>query len=236
MPKLSLLLGRRTVGVYDLQQPAIRIGRAPEMDIAIDNVSVSREHAKVFRTEDGWSVKDSGSANGTFVNGERLEGDRPLGPGDEISIGKFSIFFEKVVGDAAEIVEEPAKASTAASGEVASGTMYIRPSDVKEMLKSYKETREAHIAWKAGEREGTHPLDDAAAILVGQSPLCDLRVPKGPKHHILIVEGPNGYEVRNLSFWQKMRVDGSATRRARLSDGSVIEVAGLELRFMGQVT
>jgi len=234
MPKLSLVLGRRTIGVYDLRQPSILVGRAEDQDIVIDNVSVSREHAKIFRTEDGWSVRDNGSANGTFVNGDPLQGDRPLQPGDEISIGKFSLFFDKVVGDVEPAAEE-AKARTAGPGAGASGTMYIKPGDVKEMLASYAETRRAHLAWKAGGKDGTYPLTDAHTVVVGQSVLCDLRVPRGPKQHLLVVRGRSGWEVRNLALFQKMKVDGSTTSRARLSDGTVVEMGGLHLTFVDEL-
>ena len=74
MPKLTLVLDRKTVQVYDLDGPLIRIGRTPGMEIVIDNVSVSRKQAEVRRDGSFWIVRDSGSSNGTAVNGERLEG------------------------------------------------------------------------------------------------------------------------------------------------------------------
>jgi len=233
MPKVALVLGRRTIGVYDLDQSTIRIGRSEDMDIPIDNVSVSREHAQIVRSELGWTLKDLGSANGTFVNGERVEGTYPLRRGDEISIGKFSLFFDKVVGEAPAAAAKP-QAPVSATG-AASGTMYIRPSDVKELLRSAAEKRQAHLSWKAGGREGTHALTETSAVLVGTDELCDLRVPTGPRHHILVSRGEAGFEVRNLSLWGRMRVNGSVTRRARLSDGNVIALGGLELRFVDRL-
>ena len=57
MPKLTLVLGRETMKVYDLDQPVIKIGRVREMDIVIDNVSVSRNHAEIRKQADGaWRV------------------------------------------------------------------------------------------------------------------------------------------------------------------------------------
>src|SRR5262245_23512672 len=95
MPKLTLVHDRKTVQIYDLDQPVIRIGRVQGMDIMIDDVSVSRRQAEIQQDGAGWVVRDIGSSNGTFVNGERVTGDRPLKAGDEIAIGDFSLFFER---------------------------------------------------------------------------------------------------------------------------------------------
>jgi DNA-binding winged helix-turn-helix (wHTH) protein len=63
------------------------IGRDPESAVWIDSAIVSRRHARLVVDELGLTLEDLGSHNGTFVNGERLEGARRLGHGDEIRIG-----------------------------------------------------------------------------------------------------------------------------------------------------
>ena len=73
-------------------------------------------------------------------------------------------------------------------------------------------------------------------MLVGRTDLCDLRVPAGgPRQHILIARGPNGFEVRNLARWRRMRVGGQVTARAFLKGGDTIEISGLRLTFMDEV-
>lgn len=65
------------------------IGRSRENDLALEeDTSASRIHAAIQRIGGSWCVRDLGSANGTFVNGQRLQGERPLESGDEITIGK----------------------------------------------------------------------------------------------------------------------------------------------------
>jgi hypothetical protein len=96
MPNLTLMLDGKPLQVYDLDQAVIRIGRSQGMDVLIDNVSVSRRQAEIRREGTAWVVRDLGSSSGTFVNGEKLAGDRALQAGDEISFGKFSLFFERV--------------------------------------------------------------------------------------------------------------------------------------------
>jgi hypothetical protein len=67
-------------------------GRHPDSDIFLDDVTVSRRHAKFTRTEDGFVVADVGSLNGTYLNRERIE-SAPLGNGDEVQVGKFRLLF-----------------------------------------------------------------------------------------------------------------------------------------------
>ena len=66
------------------------IGRHPSADIRFDShrdLDVSGRHAAVFRQGDAWLVRDLGSTNGTWVNGNRIRGDHPLTPGDRIRFG-----------------------------------------------------------------------------------------------------------------------------------------------------
>ena len=77
---------------YQLDKPIITIGRSPDSDIFLDDVTVSRRHAELRRGASGWSVRDTGSLNGTYVNRRRVE-DRTLQPGDELQIGKFRFVF-----------------------------------------------------------------------------------------------------------------------------------------------
>lgn len=67
-------------------------GRHPESDIFLDDVTVSRRHAEFYRRGGGFSVRDVGSLNGTYVNRERIE-EVALSGGDEVQIGKFRLVF-----------------------------------------------------------------------------------------------------------------------------------------------
>lgn len=76
-----------------LEAPVTRVGRHPESDIFLDDVTVSRRHAEF--THDGaghHTVRDVGSLNGTYVNRERIE-EAVLASGDEVQIGKFKLVY-----------------------------------------------------------------------------------------------------------------------------------------------
>lgn len=94
-PKLELEFkgAKRT-----LKDGALRIGRAPDCDIVIDDdAQVSRYHAEVRVAADQAVVRDLGSSNGTRVNGEKVAGERPLQDGDRIGIGGQELVFSTEV-------------------------------------------------------------------------------------------------------------------------------------------
>ncbi|MFN8171592.1 MAG: FHA domain-containing protein [Candidatus Nanopelagicales bacterium] len=78
--------------VLDQSDPVMTVGRAPESAIFLDDVTVSRRHAEFRHGAQGWSVRDVGSLNGTYVNRVRVD-DQQLHGGDEVQIGKFRFVF-----------------------------------------------------------------------------------------------------------------------------------------------
>jgi pSer/pThr/pTyr-binding forkhead associated (FHA) protein len=68
------------------------IGRHPESDIFLDDVTVSRRHAEIYHNDSYFTVSDVGSLNGTYLNRERIE-RADLHSGDEVQIGKFRLVF-----------------------------------------------------------------------------------------------------------------------------------------------
>jgi pSer/pThr/pTyr-binding forkhead associated (FHA) protein len=73
-----------------LDREVVTVGRHPDSDIFLDDITVSRRHAEFRRDAQRFWVYDVGSLNGTYVNGQRAE-DRMLGTGDEVQIGKFKL-------------------------------------------------------------------------------------------------------------------------------------------------
>jgi pSer/pThr/pTyr-binding forkhead associated (FHA) protein len=95
-PGQALLLVKRgpnAGSTFLLDDDMISVGRSPDVAVFLDDVTVSRAHA-VFerRTDDGWFVRDVGSLNGTYVNGEQVDQTK-LASGDEVQIGRFKLVF-----------------------------------------------------------------------------------------------------------------------------------------------
>ncbi|HLI31306.1 MAG TPA: FHA domain-containing protein [Solirubrobacteraceae bacterium] len=84
--------GGREGESFPLSGEEVRIGRRPESDIFLDDVTVSRDHAKLLHGEEGWRIQDCGSLNGTYVNRVRID-SALLGEGDELQIGKYKLTF-----------------------------------------------------------------------------------------------------------------------------------------------
>lgn len=76
-----------------LNTDTVTVGRHPDSDIFLDDITVSRRHATFTRTGNGYVVADLGSLNGTYVNRDRIEGDIALSGGDEVQIGKFRLIY-----------------------------------------------------------------------------------------------------------------------------------------------
>lgn len=89
---LVVLRGPNTGARFLLDDQEVAAGRHPDSDIFLDDVTVSRKHALFVARGGGYTVRDSGSLNGTYVNRERID-EAPLHQGDEVQIGKFRLVY-----------------------------------------------------------------------------------------------------------------------------------------------
>ncbi len=96
----SLLVrnGPQAGAALTLDAGVTRLGRHPDSEISLDDITVSRRHADIEHTAAGWEVRDAGSLNGTYVNNQRIDRAQ-LRHGDELQVGKFRlVFFTKSDG------------------------------------------------------------------------------------------------------------------------------------------
>ena len=94
-PGSALLVVRRgpnSGSRFLLDSDATTAGRHPSSDIFLDDVTVSRRHAEFLRTDEGFTVRDVGSLNGTYVNRERID-EAALASGDEVQVGKYRLVY-----------------------------------------------------------------------------------------------------------------------------------------------
>ena len=91
--------GTQAGDAFALHDQLTRLGRHPDSEISLDDITVSRRHAEVERTATGYVVRDAGSLNGTYLNAERIDDEVVLHQGDELQVGKFRlVFFERADG------------------------------------------------------------------------------------------------------------------------------------------
>lgn len=78
---------------YLLNTDVTTVGRHPQSDIFLDDITVSRHHVTFRKTDAGILVEDQNSLNGTYVNRTLVDGSAALRPGDEVQIGKYRMVF-----------------------------------------------------------------------------------------------------------------------------------------------
>jgi pSer/pThr/pTyr-binding forkhead associated (FHA) protein len=84
--------GGRSGESFSVVGDRLTVGRRPDSDIFLDDVTVSRDHAILVRRAGAYHLDDGGSLNGTYVNRQRIESHR-LSDGDELQIGKYKLAF-----------------------------------------------------------------------------------------------------------------------------------------------
>ena len=99
VPSLVVRSGPQAGAAFALDVKLTRLGRHPDSEIMLDDITVSRRHADISREGDHYVVRDAGSLNGTYLNMERVD-EAQLRQGDELQIGKFRlVFFELGTND-----------------------------------------------------------------------------------------------------------------------------------------
>jgi pSer/pThr/pTyr-binding forkhead associated (FHA) protein len=173
MARLILSLRGRELDKFLIGQGKLVIGRSPESDIKIDNPAISRKHALVEYTGDGYVVQDLGSSNGSYLNGQRITEPSTLKPGDVIGIAKFELQFQD---DARSEIEKM-------TGEMdMEATMMV---DSEKMAKSFSSTGTSEAPAPSGPRKlvvlkgeaNTKELPiERDTVTIGKASSCDLVV------------------------------------------------------------
>lgn len=93
MAVLQVLKGETSGELLSLDGERLVLGRHPDCDIVLDAAAVSRQHAQILRENGGFYIEDLHSRNGTFVNGQLIDGRRPLEDGDRLKICDLAFTF-----------------------------------------------------------------------------------------------------------------------------------------------
>ncbi len=216
----------------------VSIGRAPDNDIAIDNLAVSNYHARVYPEAGRLVIEDLNSLNGTFVNEQRVE-RAAVCDGDSILIGKHHIMVDEA-HDAALPVDAGRKAAAPKVEE----TVVLDTKERREMLQQAvavgerspfapARARVATLAVLGGRTDQKEYLLASKLVVIGKSEMATVRL-RGwfaPQVAAQINKREDGYYLGRADRVPK--VNGQPiTGPTRLSDGDLIEVAGVRLSFL----
>ena len=173
----------------------LTIGTSTQNDLILEDEMVSRLHAVLEHYTSGWSIRDMGSRNGTFLNRERLMGEQALRPGDEIRLGDTRLVYRaepaKETPSATRAVQAPPELTRRERDvilelcrPVLSGSLLTEPSTVREMAEALVVTESAvkkHLGrlfdkfGLSGDRERRRGRLAAEAIRRGAVGLGDVR-------------------------------------------------------------
>lgn len=139
MPTLILQFKGKTIKEYPLQQDrSITIGRKESNDLVISNLGVSGMHARIDSIGDQFTLTDTGSTNGTFVN-KNLITTKLLQDGDVILVGKHQIVFSAEESDESGYEEE-----------VTEATLHLDTAEYRELIERAKQEAEQQKNKKGG--------------------------------------------------------------------------------------
>ncbi|MFL5320000.1 MAG: sigma 54-interacting transcriptional regulator [Myxococcaceae bacterium] len=166
MPALLLLTGPSAGQRFDITTE-VTLGRSPSCEIPLEDHKVSRRHAKIEVKDGQTRVTDLGSRNGTIVNGEKIEAEAILLPGDRVQVGETTVLYEPPAKasladrDASELVSHPLEELLPAVG--GEGAL------LKAGIALVSASSEAMVLRRAAEEVARSVNADKAAALLGDT-------------------------------------------------------------------
>lgn len=257
MAKLFLKYDQAVLKEVTLSQAVCTIGRLPDNAVQIDNLAVSGHHAKIYWDQDKYIIEDNNSLNGTYVNNVRIN-RHTLKDGDSVLIGKHTLAFKEEWQAGKPVQPAAAPASAGPAVPKLEETVVLDTKRRKEMLASTPAGASASapsagssptqkyaappppieriglltiIEGKTDQREY---LLTAKMSVIGKSEMASIKL-KGwfaPKMAALISKRDNGYFIAASEKDQKVKINGEEIAgQKQLSDGDVVEVAGIKMAF-----
>lgn len=190
----------------DLAQGEYSIGRGEDNDVRLTERNVSRRHAVMRMTTEGWQLNDGGSYNGTFVNGERIGAEGVLlSAGDVVNIGDYRL----------ELLDAAAQQAAAQEAE--------------------KQRRPDRLVVVIGPQPGIEFALQGDRLVVGRAEDATIPINHASvsRYHAELVSlGQNRWEVVDQGSSNGMRINGVELRRGIIEPGDALELGDVRLRFV----
>ena len=136
MAELTLKLKGRDLKTIPITNAEMIIGRDPGCEVFLDNQGISRNHAKIVFADWKYTLYDDESSNGTFVNGEQIDGEVVLDDNDEIQVGKFELVFSSMGGpeDPKPRFKSEFEGQSIEDAKELPSTVQLSPAEMKKMM------------------------------------------------------------------------------------------------------
>ncbi|MBI4833651.1 MAG: FHA domain-containing protein [Planctomycetes bacterium] len=250
MIELTLSFERKPIKTFKLNKDTVLLGRDPTCDVQIDNVGVSRHHARIEKRGPAYVVLDLASGNGTYVNGKRVN-QYNLNDGDEIGLWNYSILF-KIMDEVPacapqQCVPQPCTPPTEAKEKPAAPppppkkldmdmTIAIDSRQLDLKQKERSSTIRGYLVFQDAKRGTRNFSLLKTATFFGADEDCDFHL-KGsflkammPKH-ACILRDESGFRFVNFASHARGTVNNSDIKDQRLKDGDVIEIGGMTYKY-----
>lgn len=226
---LTVTRERRAVDRFEFGEGlTLRVGRGEECEVRLEGRDISRYHCEIASRGELQVVRDLGSSNGTFVNGRRLSAEHNLNDGDVVTAGEFTLRYAAGRSDA------PApKVVALLPTDGFDQTLQVSTSAAPAVSARAVPRASAHLE-VLGPGQPRTVIIRSAAFLVGGGDVADLHTAgrSGPRIAAAIVRDGERFEAVDLSPRRNaLRIDGLAVPAGELTDGTALEVGGLQLRF-----
>ncbi|MBW2523735.1 MAG: FHA domain-containing protein [Deltaproteobacteria bacterium] len=198
----------------ELARDEYTVGRAEGNSICLTERNVSRSHAVLRRTHDGWQVEDLQSYNGTYVNGARVVDVVPLQSGDIVQLADYRI---ELLDEAAIEVAEVERRAAAA----------VLPPEQR---------RPARLIMVIGPQPGAEFPLVGERVIIGRAEEAQVSINHtsvSRNHAEMQVFGDGRWEIIDLGSANGMRINGVELKRGILDQGDALELGDVRLRFVG---
>ncbi|MBN8526564.1 MAG: FHA domain-containing protein [Planctomycetes bacterium] len=228
MAKLTVMFGADPQSEHSLDKDQMKVGRAMDCDIVVDNLGVSRHHCTIVKEGDNWAVVDGGSNNGTYVGGQKIQ-KHVLKHGERIILGKHSLVYDHHGYAAANAATASKKGPGAMGGEM---TMFVDQAQLAKAMASEVGGKRMALVLKQGGRDVVVPLLKDETVL-GAADNADIPA-KGflvKPVQAKVVKNQAGHRIVSQGGWRAVKVNGQKVADAPLKQGDVIQIAGSSFTY-----
>lgn len=215
-PNLLVWLGDRVVERVAVTR-VLSIGREGDNDVVLNNLSVSRHHARVTPHGESLLVEDLGSQNGLVIKGKKM-GQVEMVPGDELRMGKYKLVYPRYeLGDAAEPAS-PSDRGPSSSMAAVEQTMALMPGAAVPVVEhNGRQHKVKGLVFTIGKDSNAH-------IRIGGLFVAPV--------HLRIFREPNGtYRVEHVAGRKALRVNGRTVKNSELRNGDELVVGSHHFLF-----
>lgn len=218
---VSVSLDSRLIEKIKFDQDKITIGRDAKNDILINNLAVSRFHAEIYRDGSNYSIKDLGSANGTFINGQKVEWAE-VNAEDVILVGKHILKLEHQKQSVDEAYSE---------GHTVMVDAGTQDKFIKQM-ETHQSTGKSKIILSGGAEV---PVD-ADYFTIGKDPENNVNI-NGifvkSKHALIIRQSDGRFRIISSgSIFKPTKVNGNKVSEKILINGDIIQIGNHKMVFI----